>query len=254
MSAKSNNQGRAYEYAWLKTLYSALNELRNTEIVENSSLKANKSAWSKIPVNKQQTLLISALSAIDSLLELEPKMIENDNDLLTLEFQKDDAGIKGDVRDIIIKRDSEHWEIGLSIKHNHSAVKHSRLSAHIDFGKEWFNEPCSENYKNEVLPIFERLKREKALGTKWSRLENKISHVYRPLLESFKNEIERAYKKNKHIPRKLVEYLIGTNDYYKIVSHDEKRVTVIHSFNVRGTLNKPSKIKVSAIKVLGWRI
>jgi hypothetical protein len=51
------------------------------------------------------------------------------------------------------------------------------------------------------------------------------------------------------MPRKMVEYLIGTKDYYKIVSQDGKGLTLIHTFNVHGTLNKPSRIKVSAITV-----
>ncbi len=38
MSTKSNNQGRAYEYAWIKTLYKALDGMRKTRIVKNSSL------------------------------------------------------------------------------------------------------------------------------------------------------------------------------------------------------------------------
>ena len=46
MSTKSNDQGRAYEYAWIQTLYKAIAELRKTRIVENSSLIANEKAWS----------------------------------------------------------------------------------------------------------------------------------------------------------------------------------------------------------------
>lgn len=42
MSTKSNDQGRAYEYAWIKTLYKALCEMRKTKIVDNSSLHANE--------------------------------------------------------------------------------------------------------------------------------------------------------------------------------------------------------------------
>ena len=34
VSTKSNNQGRAYEYAWIKTLYKALCEMRKTRIVD----------------------------------------------------------------------------------------------------------------------------------------------------------------------------------------------------------------------------
>lgn len=47
----------------------------------------------------------------------------------------------------------------------------------------------------------------------------------------------------------MVEYLIGVEDYYKVVSMDNKRLTMIHTFNIHDTLNKPSKVKVSAITV-----
>ena len=40
--AKSNDQGRAYEYAWMQTLYDTIRALRKTRIVENSSLVTNK--------------------------------------------------------------------------------------------------------------------------------------------------------------------------------------------------------------------
>lgn len=51
------------------------------------------------------------------------------------------------------------------------------------------------------------------------------------------------------MPRKIIEYLIGKKDYYKIVSRDSKRLTLIHTFNMHETLNKPSKDKDSDIIV-----
>ena len=47
----------------------------------------------------------------------------------------------------------------------------------------------------------------------------------------------------------MVEYLIGVKDYYKIVSKDSQRLTIVHTFNMHDTLNKPSKVKISAISV-----
>lgn len=178
----------------------------------------------------QKLFITSANAAIDTVLELEPRMSEADNGELTLEFQKDGAGAKGDVRDIIIRRNNIEWEIGLSIKHNHDAVKHSRLSHKLDFGKEWFEIPCSEEYWNAVGPIFETLKDAKSNGVKWSDLDDKNEKVYIPLLQAFIDEVNRSYRKDKSMPRKMIEYLIGIEDYYKIVSKDSKRVTLIHTF------------------------
>ena len=137
----------------------------------------------------------------------------------------------------------------MSIKHNHDAVKHSRLSHKIDFGEEWFENPCSKNYWQKVTPIFDRLRilREKNLN--WSVIPDKNNVVYVPILQAFMDEIKSSYAKDKNIPQKIVEYLIGVKDYYKIISQDSKRITVIETFNLHGTLNKPSEKFISAITV-----
>ena len=93
VSTKSNDQGRAYEYAWMQTLYKAIAELRKTRIVENSSLVANEKAWSLMDEDMQEIFMTSAGAAIDMVLELEPRMAEVDSDELTLEFQKDGQGV-----------------------------------------------------------------------------------------------------------------------------------------------------------------
>ena len=223
--------------------------VRETYIISNSSLEANKRAWSVMSEDIRKLFEVSAQAAVAAILELEPNMTENDGDALRIEFQKDNTGTRGDVRDIVIRRDSIEWEVGLSIKHNHEAVKHSRLSHRLDFGKEWFDIPCSQTYWDTIKPIFDRLKADKAQGRKWLELEDKENDVYIPLLTAFMNEIQRANSVDPSMPKKMVEYLIGTNDYYKVVSHDGKRLTMIHTFNMHGTLNKPSKVKISAITV-----
>lgn len=249
MSRNSNDKGRAYEYAWIKSLEHALSEVCKTKIVDNSSLDANKRAWAKMDSDTQDIFMTSARAAVDTIIELEPLLIEPKDDELTLQFLKDGEGIKGDVRDIAVKRDNINWEIGLSIKHNHEAVKHSRLSHKLDFGSEWFSTPCSEKYWADIKPIFDILKQHKANNLNWSELEDKSNDIYLPLLNAFKNEIERTYEKDSNLPQKMVEYLIGVKDYYKIVSRDNKRLTMIHTFNIHNTLNKASSKKISAITV-----
>lgn len=248
-STKSNDQGRAYEYAWIQTLYKAIVDFRKTRIVENSSLIANEKAWKLMDADMQETFMVSAGAAIDTVLELEPRILEFDDAELTLEFQNDGQGVKGDVRDIVIKRKNIEWEVGLSIKHNHDAVKHSRLSHKLDFGNEWFDMPCSDQYWDAVAPIFDELKKEKENGANWSEVVDKSKKVYIPLLQAFIDEVYRANKKDNTVPRKMIEYLIGIEDYYKVVSKDGKKLTMVHTFNMHDTLNKPTKNKVSAITV-----
>lgn len=249
MSTRSNNQGRAYEYAWINTLFEALNPIRKTSIVLNSSFDANERAWKSVSQDEQNTFIVSANAAVDALLELEPLMEEDNGDMLLLEFQKDEAGEVGDVRDIVIRRDDIEWEVGLSIKNNHTAVKHSRLSHVLDFGNEWYGVPCSCQYWNYVNPVFDMLNHEKNIGTRWSDLNNKEYDVYVPLLTAFMDEVNRAYQHNPDIAIRIFEYLVGIKDYHKIVSNSGKRITLIHTFNLHGTLSKPSRIRISAIEV-----
>lgn len=230
MSTRSNDQGRAYEFAWINALCNALKQYRAVRIVENSSLEANQRAWNLIDAEKQELFEISADAALKTIVDLEPKLVEKTSDELLLEFQRDKAGEKGDVRDVVVKCDSVKWEIGFSVKHNHEAVKHSRLSHALDFGQEWFDIPCSSSYWDSVKPIFDKLKAEKAKHTKWSDIARKDEKVYIPLLKAFMEEVQRAYQSDKNLPRKMVEYLVGTKDYYKIVSRDSKRLTIVETF------------------------
>lgn len=249
MSNSSNSKGRAYEYAWIQVLSDELHKLRKTVLIENSSLIANKKAWDSLDVEERRNYVISATAAVRTIFELEPLISENSNDELLLEFQKDKNGEQGDVRDIVIKRDQIAWEVGLSVKHNHNAAKHSRLGKSLDFGKKWYKNPCSNNYWHSTKAIFDILQKAKDSNTKWSDISNKDTTVYKPILEAFVEEVQYAYSKDKSLPRKLLEYIIGIKDYYKVVSHDSKRLTLIHSFNVHGSLNKPSKNVISTITV-----
>ena len=134
MSSKSNDQGRAYEFVCLLTLEEKIKKLRPVNIIKNSSYSAAERAWCTLSNEMQETYKASSYVAVAKIFELEPRIVENNNDILELLIQTDAKGKKGDVRDILIIRHNIQWEIGLSLKHNHFAVKHSRLSQKLDFG------------------------------------------------------------------------------------------------------------------------
>lgn len=73
--------------------------------------------------------------------------------------------------------------------------------------------------------------------------------MYVPLLKSFMQEIKENNLAGKTIPKKMVEYLLGAFDFYKVVSIDREHKTQIQSYNLHGTLNKPSKKSKSKILV-----
>ena len=186
-----------------------------------------------------------ARAAVRILDRLEPRLRYGDGGApLVLSLQSDAAGVAGDVRDVLCVRRLHRWGIGLSCKHNHCAMKHSRLSDTIDFGKRWFGYSCSDKYFREVKLKFRELRDIQENGKrsgcfiKWSELPNKENDYYVPILQSFTDELMRLSEIHNDVPERLVRYLLGRNDFYKIVTDDRHRATRIEAINVNGTLNQ----------------
>lgn len=250
MANSSNRNGRAYEYAWITSLNDRLEKTSKSEIKQNSSLDATKRAWDEISQDKKATYLVSTQVAMDSILDLEPILRDVQlQDKIILALQDDTRGIEGDVRDLVISRSAIGWEIGLSIKHNHNAIKHSRLSKSLDFANSWFDSPCSQDYWNAVSIIFQKLEDLKHQRVKWSELENKESDVYVPLLNAFAEEVCRKNEELDDMPKRMIEYLVGTCDYYKVICRESKKDTVIESFNMHGTLSQDSNDLKSSVEI-----
>jgi len=249
MGNKSNDQGRAYEFACLLTLHKEIRRYRPVEIERNSSYYAAQRAWDAVPEDMRNLLSKSADAAVYTLFDLEPLILEDGNDRLNLFIQPDSHGQCGDVRDILIVRRNIRWEIGLSMKHNHFAVKHSRLGKGLDFGDKWFGVPCSSQYWQDIHPIFRYLEEAKGKGLQWEHLPAKEKDIYIPLLKAFSDEIHRSVVSHPDLPKKMVEYLLGEFDFYKVISVDKQRVTQILSFNLHGTLNQPGKNGKSKLNV-----
>lgn len=244
--------GKAYEYACVRAIVELVGQARKVHILHNSSLSVASGAWASIDAALQDTMSKSARAGIESLLQLEPKILEDGGDDLELQLQEDNRGRDGDVRDVLLLRRSIQWEIGISVKHNHSAVKHSRLSKTINFGKDWLGLDNSDEYFKEIEPVFTRLEELRSQGVAWSKVENKDRAVYVPVLRAFMEELQRLDAENpKVVTARLLEYLLGRKDFYKIISNDANRTTVLQCFNLHGTLNTPSQNRQPSLRVGG---
>ncbi len=249
VSSKSNDKGRAFEYACIIELKDRIEDERPV-IIDEDSIMAARRAWETQSKSEQKMYLRAADAFIDTLFSAEPLILEYDgkDDIIVLSINKDSDAEGGDVRDIVITRNAIRWDIGLSMKHNHFAAKHSRLSAKIDFGAKWYNLSCDESYWNAIKPIFTRLTFLKEEKVAWHDMEDKEEAVYFPIVDAFIKELNRAYTVDSSIPARLISYLLGTRDFYKIVAIDKKQVTEFQSFNLRGELNKNGKkIKTTLI-------
>ncbi|MDD7888317.1 HaeIII family restriction endonuclease [Flavivirga sp. 57AJ16] len=234
--------GKAFEYALLLEFYERLNKITSVSIKENEPYHSAKGCFDSFVENEQDTFRITASAAINFLIDIEPRLSNgiSKEDVLVLEIVSDQAGQTGDVRDVLIIRSLQKWEIGISAKNNHRAVKHSRLSLNIDFGEKWLGVPCSQNYFDEIKPIFDMLANLKASdkSTKWTSIENMHQVVYIPILNAFRKELLRLDKENSSIvAENLVQYLIGNEDFYKVIKGNKK--VEIQAYNLSGTLNLP---------------
>ncbi|MCQ2618026.1 HaeIII family restriction endonuclease [Helicobacter pylori] len=249
MSNKSNNQGRAYEYAWCLALEQKLSVLKKVIVDKQNGFNACYRAYESLEKSLQERYLESAKQGVLLLLDCEPllsEVIGSSQNEITLSLQKDKLGEIGDIRDILIYFD--RFCIGLSIKHNHDAVKHSRLSKDLDFGKKWLGVGVSQNYKDTIKPLFERLENAKKEGMLWRDFPNKEQEIYAPLLQAFKKEVLRIdeNKENK-VPQKMVEYLLGKYDFYKAILLEREQKTKLEAYHFNNTLNRSVKNKPKKI-------
>ncbi|GAA8847134.1 hypothetical protein BTM169_08400 [Helicobacter pylori] len=249
MSDKSNNQCRAYEYAWCLALEQKLSVFKKVIVDKQNGFNACYRAYESLEKSLQERYLESAKQGVLLLLDCEPllsEVIGSSQNGITLSLQKDKLGEIGDVRDILIYFD--RFCIGLSIKHNHDALKHSRLSKDLDFGGKWLGVGVSQNYKDTIKPLFERLENAKKESMLWRDFPNKEQEIYAPLLQAFKKEVLRIDedKKNK-VPQKMVEYLLGKYDFYKAILLEREQKTKLEAYHFHNTLNRSVKNKPKRI-------
>lgn len=242
--------GKAFEYALLFEFHERLKTITKVSVTKNEPYNIAKGFFDTFSESEKDTYKITASASINFLIDIEPRLSNgiNEDDILVLELVSDQAGQTGDVRDVLIIRSSQQWEIGISAKNNHRAVKHSRLSNKINFGEKWLGVSCSENYFKAINPIFEMLAdlRAKDKSTKWTSIEDMHHVVYLPILEAFRKELLLLDKGNPNfIAENLVKYLIGNKDFYKVIKGNNK--VEIQAYNLQGTLNLPfEKVKPKA--------
>lgn len=241
----STIKGKAYEYACILAFEEIVGPIRNIEVIKNDSLTIARSRYENdITQTEQMNMLLSAKAGVNTIITMEPRIIEDGDDTLTLSLQPDNVATSGDVRDVLIIRRSIEWEIGVSVKHNHEALKHSRLSKVLDFGNSWYGVSCDQSYFDAIGPLFDDLRRRQNLGEKWRDLTNKADNVYVPLLNAFMAELQRAEQASaSEVVSGLVKYLLGSNgnDYYKLIHRNSHSVRVI-PYNPYRTLNQNSTV------------
>jgi hypothetical protein len=130
------------------------------------------------------------------------------------------------------------------------------LSATIDFGQEWVGVPCSQQYFDTVVPLFNELRDMRANAVEngeplplWNDIPDKADRYYVPVLNAFLVELKRLADNNPDVPSKLIEYLLGRYDFYKVITDDRHKTTRVEAINIAGNLNKSANGHRSIVDV-----
>ena len=249
--------GKAFEYALLIAAYERANDGRELRVLKKDGpYETAKRSFESCTSDAQEKYSKAANAAVGHIAALEPRL-ENPaggNDRVVVSVQPDQTGRDGDIRDVLVARPGSGWEIGFSAKNQNSAVKHSRLSDKIDFGREWFGVDCSSQYMDTVRKIFGSVRDMVSEGRKdgghvllWSEIQGKADKFYVPVLDAFEDEMKRFMQKGGGIPPLLLEYLLGKKDFYKIMKYDKS--VIIQGYNMNGTLNIPSNSTSAQSKI-----
>lgn len=212
--------GKAWEYGLALQCSDMLNRHEVLEVSKAS--EKCKESYGLLSEDERERVDQAANEAIVFLRHHDPRLLHAKR----ISMQSDMKGGEGDVRDILIHTNNEET-IGISAKHRHNAIKHSRLSPSIDFGKDWYDNPCSEHYWQTVRPIFDCIKKRE--GQLWQDFPEKHKDIYAPLLGAFIEEVKRNAD-----PSKMLRYLLGRYDFYKVIK--ENGNISLQSFNMNKTL------------------
>jgi len=224
---KQTISGKAFEFA----IATQISQLLRADILKTSALEVAENAFLEHSEKQKEDFSNAAYEAVSCL-------IAHDNrfeDCKVIRLQKDSSGQIGDVRDIILEINK--GEIGISAKNNHRAIKHSRLSDKIDFGKKWADYPCSSHYMKKIQPIFSELRELKKKKILFSNLKGKEQKFYLPVLLAFEEEFKRLCEDYRdRFVKRVFQYLLGKYDFYKVVNDSKNKQVYIQSVNINGSL------------------
>ena len=234
MKPTQTQSGKAFECA----LAYALATFQDKPFVDGTAKEIAKAAYLMHPDKDRMSMDRAASEAIVFLCSHDERFGRTQS----VSLQDDKEGKTGDVRDVVAHLDKGET-IGISAKNHHDAVKHSRLSDKIDFGKEWAEYPCSSAYMKKVAPVFGELRKMREDKVLFRDIQGKENRFYLPVLTAFEDELRSLCENyGARFVMRLFQYLLGTKDFYKVIK--ENGHVAIQSCNITGELKwgKPWKI------------
>lgn len=226
MSSISNSNGRALEYIVTKTLVEKYNCQLN-DSCKYMQLK-DEVFYLALPENQQRRYQ-AASNKIGEYLETQYDIQDN----IIIRLTDDQAkSHNSDVTDICLLNGEN--SINISLKNNHSAVKHNRPSAlalQCGFGAKSIQDiEYRENYK-DITDSFTNLVNKNFTGlTLFNEVKSQDKdfinlHLYKPVCQNVVDFINKYVKLSPPNSSFLFSFLIGSKDFIKIVLRNNLEIT-----------------------------
>lgn len=240
--------GKAFEYACARAVFETLIHASKTsaELAMSPATRTAARRFDELKPLARQNYLRAANAAVKLLQKYEPMFRTPLPGGYQVAMQTDAQGIVGDVRDVVARHitpnNSTAWECGILVKTNNDAIKHPRLAGRFDFTQSWFNRPASPQYFARIKPVFDELERFAATGAHWDSLglndEDKQTRYYRPIIEAIIAELLMQARLDKDMPANLIRFLVGRQDFYKVIAHSATETTELQTYSFADTLGR----------------
>lgn len=223
MTRLSNLHGRLLEYLIVETLSNLDPQIKLSDNAKLDQLRDSSKA-TETETKLRHNLNQAAKSIVNDWLY--PRFLLPDLSVKEIDRLPDQN--KSDVTDIRVI--TERRIINLSIKHNHSALRHQRprtTPQHCGFSN---GSSESEFFKKQYNEIVSHFTSGVVIGNKFNELSEGYVEgmLYIPVCELVKNFIN-TYSVN--CTNYLFRYLIGDIDYYKIIVDSSLKQIQIQEFN-----------------------
>ncbi|MGI0484711.1 HaeIII family restriction endonuclease [Pantanalinema rosaneae CENA516] len=222
----SNQYGRALEYAIVAEM---LQHLPNQVKLTPRALKDQQRDaihYDNLPTATQQNYRQCAVQVVAWL----QQNFSISNYLLTVDRLPDHASKQGDVTDIRIHYAQS--SVNLSIKHNHTALKHQRPAStaqHCGFARKSSEDIAFRTaYKNTTQSFLMM-----AQGTfKFCDIDQRIifEHLYIPICDLVANFIHQNGSQTASASH-LFSFLVGRTDFYKLIFQERSKLLVVEEFS-----------------------
>ena len=223
------DNGRAWEYALLTEISNINPDVR---LANNAKVQRCAESYQLVTERERNRCQEAAVAVVGFLSQQDDSIRQAG----TLTMPEDNAGARGDPRDIILTT-RQNLVIGISAKNRSPEIKGPRIAKWKDFGREWFGEPLSAECRAAIRNLYAPIPGLVEQGVeRWNQIAGeahnfqKENEFYAPALNLLVAEIDRQ----QHNIGNLTRYFLGNHDYYLL--ERENGHWMAKSYNFAGTL------------------